>query len=270
MNSNDKLYCVFGSGCCCDRDITTDEMINLIYHLRDKQNYKKERDSFFNKGSEFIKEIRITSGKIIDNKDKVELFTDEMNKMFAKFNIKTCKRKIHFIGQMYLETISFRYTYENRSEVPSNYKGGVPFQGRGMKQITHDYNYLAYYDYVKGTKLFSDVYMAYRKDFESVGECVANREKARHNGLDNAFYENLKLFAKNISEDLFHAFNSAGWFSTVYKIETLKAMDKGLTEEDVRKVTKAINGGEENLQERKNYTKWTKEFFSYDTDCVNK
>jgi hypothetical protein len=29
-----------------------------------------------------------------------------MNAMFKKFSIKTCRRKIHFLGQMYLETIS--------------------------------------------------------------------------------------------------------------------------------------------------------------------
>lgn len=82
--------------------------------------------------------------------------------MFKKFSINTCKRKIHFIGQMYLETIYFRYTYESRSSVPSNYRGGVPFQGRGMKQITHDFNYLSYYDYVNGTS-FSAIYEKFCK-----------------------------------------------------------------------------------------------------------
>jgi hypothetical protein len=47
-------------------------------------------------------------------------------------------------------------------------------------------------------------------------------------------------------------------------------MNNGLTDEDVRKVTVAINGGDNNLAERQNYTKWTKEFFKYDTECINK
>ncbi|MBC8643174.1 hypothetical protein H9W95_00830 [Flavobacterium lindanitolerans] len=47
-------------------------------------------------------------------------------------------------------------------------------------------------------------------------------------------------------------------------------MDKGLEDENIRLVTVAINGGENNLAERKNYTKWTREFFKYDTECVRR
>ncbi|HCA09383.1 hypothetical protein [Chryseobacterium sp.] len=269
LNKESERFEISGTPCYCNRDITVDEMIDLIYHLRDKQNYKSKRDSFFNSGKEKILAIGITSGKISENRDKIKLFTDEMNTMFKKFDIKTCKRKIHFLGQMYLETISFTYTFESRDSVPDNYKGGVDFQGRGMKQITHDYNYLAYYDYVNSTTHY-ETYTTFRFKYESVGECVKNRPKAQEKGLDAAFYEQLKTYAKNISENLFHAFNSAGWYSTVYKDDTIKAMDEGLEDANVTKVTKAINGGDNNIAERKDYTKWTREFFKYDTECVNK
>jgi len=269
LNQQQQQFEVLGTPCYCNRDITVDEMIDLIYHLRDKQNYVSKRDHFFNSGGEKITEISISTGKISDNRDKIQLFVNEMNAMFKKFGINTCKRKIHFIGQMYLETISFTYTYESRSSVPSNYKGGVDFQGRGMKQITHDYNYLAYYDYIN-TTTFSQTYMTTRSGYESVGECVANRPAANTAGLDTAFYDGLKTFAKKISQELFHAFNSAGWFSTVYKPTTLAEMDKGLENENIRLVTVAINGGETNLAERQNYTKWAKEFFKYDTECVRR
>lgn len=269
LNKDSERFEITGTPCYCNRDITVDEMIDLIYHLRDKQNYKSKRDSFFDSGKEKILAIGITSGKISENRDKIKLFTDEMNTMFKKFKIKTCKRKIHFLGQMYLETISFTYTYESRDSVPDNYKGGVAFQGRGMKQITHDYNYLAYYDYVNSTT-HSETYMKFRSGYESVGECVKNRTKAQEKGLNDAFYEELKTYAKNISENLFHAFNSAGWFSTIYKTATINAMDEGLEDSNVEKVTTAINGGQTNIAERKNYTKWTREFFKYDTECVNK
>jgi len=138
-----------------------------------------------------------------------------------------------------------------------------------MKQITHDYNYLAYYDYIN-TTTFYDTYIATRSGYESVGDCVAKRPAATTAGLDTAFYDGLKTFAKKISQELFHAFNSAGWFSTVYKPTTLTEMDKGLEDENIRLVTVAINGGENNLAERKNYTKWTREFFKYDTECVRR
>jgi hypothetical protein len=275
INKDGERLEILGTPCYCNRNIEVDEMVDLIYHLRDKQKFVSKREYFFNSGSEKITSISISSGKISDNKNKVKLFTDEMNAMFKTFNIDTCKRKIHFIGQMYLETISFTHTYESRTTVPSNYRGGVDFQGRGMKQITHDYNYLAYYDYYNDKK-FNPIYEKYsKKDAkgnidESVGDCVKNSTKANEKGLNNVLYEELKTFAKDLSENLFHSFNSAGWYSTIRTKKVIIAMDKGFLDENIKEVTKAINGGDNGLEERKNYTKWTKEFFKYDTECINK
>ncbi|WP_281232509.1 hypothetical protein [Flavobacterium gelatinilyticum] len=263
------------SPCYCNRDFTVEEIIEIIYNLRDKQHYIAEREAFFNMGNEYISCIRVEKGKLTDNKDKIKLFVDEMNSMFEKFKINTCKRKIHFIGQMYLETISFRYTYESRSVVPSNYKGGVDFQGRGMKQITHDYNYLAYYDYINDTN-FKSIYNKFSaKDskgniIESVGECIKNSLKANEQGLNDNFYENLKIFAKKISGNLFHSFNSAGWYSTIYRKKVIEAMDKGILNDNIKEVTIEINGGDNGLTERINFTIWTKDFLKYDTKCINK
>lgn len=262
--------------CYCNRDFTVDEMIGIIYNLRDKQKMVSKRDVFFNMGGESISSLKISTGKLTDaeNKYKVKLFTDEMNKMFKKFEINSCKRKIHFIGQMYLETIYFRYTYESRIEVPKNYKGGVAFQGRGMKQITHDFNYLSYYDYVNDTRYYK-IYQEYAKKdsngnlAEGVGETVTSSKAAREKGLNEEFYNNLKIFAKYLSQDLFHSFNSAGWYSTIRQRKTLDAMDEGFSDKIVAKVTKAINGGDNGLPERINFTNWTKEFFKYDTKCIN-
>lgn len=268
---------ILGTPCYCNRDITIEEIKGIIYNLRDKQKMTANREVFFNKGSEYISSIRVSSGKLEDkdNIAKVKLFLDEMNAMFKTFKIKTCKRKAHFIGQMYLETIFFRYTYESRTTVPDNYNGGVPFQGRGMKQITHDYNYLSYYDYVNSTTWYSVYEKHCKKDLngnisESVEECVKNSEEARKKGLDNVFYEELKEFAKNLSEDLFHSFNSAGWYSTIRQKKTIKAMDKGFSDQTIKEVTKAINGGDNGLSERINFTNWTKEFIKYDEECINK
>ncbi|MFD1601292.1 hypothetical protein ACFSJW_23110 [Flavobacterium artemisiae] len=263
--------------CHCNRDFTEEEMIEIIYNLRANQKMEKRKEVFFDAGSEFISVLRITEGKLNEekNRTKIKLFTDELNKMFKKFKITSCKRKIHFLGQMYLETIYFRYTYESRSVVPGNYRGGVAFQGRGMKQITHDSNYLKYYDYINETN-YSQIYEKYSsKDSkgnidESVESCMKNNLEARNKGLDNAFYEELKIFAKKLSEDLFHAFNSAGWYSTIFQKKTLTAMDKGFSDEIIKEVTKAINGGDNGLQERINFTIWTKNFLNYDKKCLNK
>jgi hypothetical protein len=277
QNSEGDRFVVSGIPCYCNRDIKVDEMISIIYNLRDKGNVKTKREHFFDEGTELISSIGVSNGKLSDssNKSKVKLFTDELNTMFNKFEVNTCKRKIHFIGQMYLETISFTHTYESRTTVPSNYRGGVSFQGRGMKQITHDYNYLAYYDYFNKTN-FNPIYEKYSKKNadgnidESVRDCIKNSPKANEKGLNDTFYESLKTFAKNLSDNLFHSFNSAGWYSTIRTKKVIIAMDKGFSDENIKEVTKAINGGDNDLELRKKYTKWTKDFLNYDTDCINK
>lgn len=251
--------------CFCDRDFTRQEVIDMIYHLRDEENFVTYRNSFFNNGTKYLP-IRITEGNIDDesNESKFQDFTDEINTMFENYEINTCKRKIHFLAQMYLETTQFRSTYENRTRVPANYMGGVDFQGRGMKQITHDYNYLAYYDYINNTNYYN-FYLRNRTGYESVGQFISLRRIASENGMDDDFYSDLKDFAKN----LYHAFNSAGWFSTVYRNDVLTSMDAGLDDDDVDNVTRAINGGLNNITQRRNYTRWLKEFFDYDTNCIN-
>lgn len=280
LNVESIRFEVIGTPCYCNRDLTVDEMLELIYFLRKKQSLVTYKERFFDRGAEFISVIRNgeTDGALTDNKAKVELFVNAMNSMFTKFDVQSCKRKIHFIAQMYLETASFRATYEGRtaSNVPANYFGGADFQGRGMKQITHDYNYLAYNDYIEGTNHSANYGTGVNRNerggaTESVGAYIARVGDSKlPAGFNAAFYEHLKNFAKRIAEDIFHAFNSAGWFTTVYRRDTLVAMDAGLGNENVRLVTRAINGGETNLTERQDYTSWVKEFFKYDTDCVNK
>ena len=83
-------------------------------------------------------------------------------------------------------------------------------------------------------------------------------------------YENLKKFAKNISQDLFHSLNSAGCYSTIRQTKTIDAMDEGFSDEIIRKVTKAINGGDHGLAERVKFTNWTKEYLKFDSICINK
>ena len=41
-------------------------------------------------------------------------------------------------------------------------------------------------------------------------------------------------------------------------------------DEIIKKVTKAINGGDNGLAERINFTNWTKEHLKYDSKCINK
>lgn len=136
--------------------------------------------------------------------------------------------------------------------------------GRGMKQLTHDYNYLAYYDYVHGSNYFN-LYMKTRVGYSSVASAIG-----KHPELDDRFYSNLKIFAKEVSSNLFYAFDSAGWFSTINAPRAAQFMDEGIDDLVIGKVTKVINGGTNNLKERILYTNLIKEFMEYDDTCQNK
>jgi hypothetical protein len=156
----------------------------------------------------------------------------------------------------------------------------------GMKQITHDYNYLAYYDYVNNTNYFTKIYLKLKdkKTDESVLSVVnrfdlstinpnsqiysdivdifQSNNNATIKNLMLQFYETLKEFAKLLSTDLFHSFNSAGWYVSIYT-KGFSAMEK----DNVKELTRIINGGYNNLLDREKYTKWVKEFFNYTKNC---
>lgn len=263
--------------CSCKKEMDIDVMIDMIYFLREKQVYRTFKERFFDCGTEYIHEIRVdTKKKISDSRLEISMFVNQLNDTFKKYHINTCLRRIHFLAQSYLETASFRSTFENRATVPGNYMGGVDFQGRGIKQITHDYNYLAYYDYVNGSNWLKDIYEKYRvritigkkKRYESVEEFIMTNPKASENGMNATFYDNLKVFAKQLSQDLFYAFDSAGWYVGIHTA-TLAEMDK----DDVLRVSRIINTGNANsgnpndLDKRENYTMWLKDFFGYSKNC---
>ncbi|HEX8575927.1 MAG TPA: hypothetical protein VF677_06495, partial [Flavobacterium sp.] len=77
--------------------------------------------------------------KINSSEANFESFTSAINKALEDYEINTCIRKIHFLAQAYHETGRFTKTYE---EYPKNtVKGGPFYRGRGLIQLTHDYNY---------------------------------------------------------------------------------------------------------------------------------
>lgn len=276
--------------CYCNRDFTEEEIKNIIVALRKGEivgyNSKKvkkivngkevvvtekipitvydspkTRDSLFANQSDVIRSEHIS---VVDS--SYSKITQSFNNIFIRYGINTCIRKIHFIAQTYHESHRFRATFEGRSEsnVPKNYKGGFNFQGRGIKQITHDYNYLEYYDFVNGTSLFKDKYGQHKLG-EGVSEFVL---RVKDKELNSEFINNkLAPFAKKLSSELYHVFNSAGWFWSSRKINSLADTD------DVLGVSRKINGASggipNGMKERTNYTNNLKKMFNYEK-CVNK
>lgn len=186
--------------------------------------------------------------------------TKQLNLTLNKYSINTCIRKIHFLAQTYHESERFVNTYEGLVKVPDNYKGGFDFQGRGLKQITHDMNYLEYYDKINGMTYFKDNYQGKNNKAEGLTQYIARVKK---NGFPEGFLETLKVFTKKLSTELSYACDSSGWFWDTREINNEADQD------NVTNVTKLINGGDNCLKERKKYTSDLKIIFDYEK-CINK
>lgn len=137
-------------------------------------------------------------------------FADMFNKHAAEFGLTTPMRVAHFIAQLAHESDHFKTTREYNGER----KRYAPFFGRGLIQLTHDYNYREFYEW-----------------------CI-NR------GLDIP-----EIFRPNIADKAAYfpwAFWSSVWYWDKHKLNVLADDDK------VREITRKINGGYNGLEDRIN------------------
>lgn len=100
------------------------------------------------------------SEKIKTSEATYKNFAEHLNCTFSTYDIKTCIRKIHFIAQCFHETGGFVDNSEKGGK--DTYRGGIYFKGRGLIHITHDDNYLKYYDSTNVIKYFY-LYQGYKK-----------------------------------------------------------------------------------------------------------
>ncbi|WBX78313.1 hypothetical protein PG911_08645 [Tenacibaculum ovolyticum] len=223
-------------------------------------------------GTKIFTSTRSENIKSLDE-DNYTLFAEYLNKAFTDYDIDTCIRKIHFLAQCYHESSKFHHTYEGKTTVPSNYKGGVDFQGRGIKQITHDYNYLACYDEQERIiheesstvapfiPLF-DIYIDKRDNInQSVTAYLA--KYGNTHGFPDLFLETLKDFSKKITENLKDACISAGFFWK-HQDEEVTRLYEAADNDNVQELTNKINGGVTGLSQRQKYTDDLKIIFDYE------
>lgn len=246
--------------CFCNRDFAVDEIKCIVQQLR---------------GSKTIEPLFDAKNCDLPASDKTyERFTEELNKVCTKYEINTCIRKIHFLAQIAVEAALF-HTTEEYGGSKARY---APFYGRGLKQITWDYNYLAYHDYKNGTN--------YYKDFKKILNEGKLKEKLKklkikdmqlHYALDekpndsltSKLYEELIIFAESIGKSLELSWDTAGWFWQKSEISIFADQDS------IFDVSKLVNNPSANEakyivgfdQREKNYNK-LKEALEYAT-CKN-
>lgn len=123
--------------CFCDRDFTVDDIKKIISSLRASENVVDL--SLFNSSNCNMPETEKT----------YEIFTRQVNKVFSKYDINSCIRKIHFLAQAYHETGRFSTAREsdNASGTYLSGKDYYPYYGRGLLQITWKNTYQHYYEF---------------------------------------------------------------------------------------------------------------------------
>ncbi len=160
--------------CFCNRDFTVDEFKNIILGLRKNEVYLKngrlikdnKGNPVLNNGKKQYKDITMFDElhedlfnldypeKINEKDANFTKFTMAINKTMRDYEITSCIRKIHFLAQCYHETQRFTLSYEKSPN--SNVNGGEFYRGRGLIQLTHDYNYKKFKEALKDNSKIED------------------------------------------------------------------------------------------------------------------
>ena len=123
------------------REYFTLDKKTRITDIKGIQRYRLEKSDFDDLKTDIF-QADLTE-QIQDIDCNLITFTKEINAAFTKYEINTCIRKIHFLAQSYHESQKFTKSYE--SNPSSSVKGGEHYRGRGLLQLTHNYNYQKFY-----------------------------------------------------------------------------------------------------------------------------
>ena len=228
-----NLECL--SGNICERDLTVDEVKNIVKTLRENtkeifgktelpitQGMKEEYDvtKIFHRNDKTGR----FKGELVTN-NSFENFTAQLNKIFQKYEINNCKRRAHFLAQCYVETENFTKTVESDNGYTSGYD---PYRGRGLIHLT-----------------LLENYQKYQKDTKNT---VVNKEDGNSKTIKSGRNDNTNC--KIVATNLEIAADVAGWY---WKYGSRKGdiniiADKG----SVKEVTPYINAASLQLKEREN------------------
>lgn len=138
--------------CFCNRKITPEELREMVVSMR-KATYDDSGENFY----KWNKDNLFTEGHEQFSIKTYNKFAEVLNKTFENYDINTCIRKIHFLGQCYHETGAFMKSIEGKKNQEYWYD---PYRGRGFIHLTLQGNYQKFenisgYKVVKNPKLVS-------------------------------------------------------------------------------------------------------------------
>ncbi len=243
--------------CFCNRDLSSEEFEKIIHNLRDSETRVKKDSGYILFGA--------NNCKLIERDKSIEKLRVEINKIFSKYEINTCIRKIHFFAQIYHETDRLRTTLEYATN--KDYK---PYFGRGLMQLTWESNYKIYKSYKNVNCITNYNIIAENLDYacDSAGwywkQGKVLSEGKRWKGPSDA-----PTYVKNQKPD--YPKTTITW-KDGNETKKYGTVDFGLIADDdkVDLISYLVNGGANGLQERRNYVLTLKTIFKYPQECVNK
>jgi putative chitinase len=189
----------------------------------------KTIESLFDKIPSIFDLISLRAIMVHSNFDTINRYHKHLVTTMEKRSINTPLRRAHFLAQLGHESSSFRYTEEIASG--SAYEGrkdlGNTETGDGEK--------------FKGRGL---IQLTGRTNYTAYGESIGQDLTANGNWT-------------KVSTDPALAVDAAGWFWETNKLNDIADTD------DVKKVTKKINGGYNGLADRESYLRRAKWFLVY-------
>ncbi|QMV14195.1 peptidoglycan-binding protein [Vibrio spartinae] len=122
--------------CSCNRDFSVEDIKKLVAAIRSNTYYDGERILFFHKNKLFNYYANVP-----DEDRTHEKLTKVLNDSFNKYGISKCIHKIHYLANMYVETMYFTATREGKGISDYRYD---PYRGRGFQHLTWKENYENY------------------------------------------------------------------------------------------------------------------------------
>ena len=134
--------------CFCNKDFAADDLKAMVKRIRDNTFYDGKAITEFHH-----EELFYGRGGVPKSDQTFDKFAEVLNASFTKHGITNCIHKIHFLANMYVETMYFTATEEIPDPTKARYNQYKPYVGRGFMHLTWEANYKSYSDVAGNTNI---------------------------------------------------------------------------------------------------------------------